>query len=256
MELIKYEIMERLLNEFVGMQFTTQDFVHVFKKQLPDIYNTIVIEFGSGGKGSGRNYSSNVHIGKSISKHRESTLALTFITDIKAPKAWGNPVIPLWDYNPNNIETVRFGTSIENDISDLLDNDKISGTDREALVLSRIGQGEFRKKLIKYWKHCAVTHCKDTDLLIASHIKPWSKSSNIERLDVYNGLLLTPNIDRLFDRGYVSFSDKGKILISNLLPNNTKKQFGIDKGLCIKMEENHIKYMEHHREYVFRTTTR
>ena len=88
-------------------------------------------------------------------------------------------------------------------------------TEAEALVKARVGQGKFRNNLIEYWKGCSVTNCKYITILIASHIKPWKDSSNKERLDVYNGLLLLPNIDKLFDKGYISFRDTGKIMISS-----------------------------------------
>ena len=52
------------------------------------------------------------------------------------------------------------------------------------------------------------------ELLVASHIKPWSISDANEKLDIHNGLLMCPNHDKLFDRGYISFDDTGRILIS------------------------------------------
>jgi putative restriction endonuclease len=82
------------------------------------------------------------------------------------------------------------------------------------LIKARIGQGAFRAKLIVLWGSCAVTGYKDLNLLVASHIKPWSVSSNSERLDVYNGLLLVPNLDKAFDSGFISFKESGEIMIS------------------------------------------
>ena len=82
------------------------------------------------------------------------------------------------------------------------------------MVKLRVGQGYFRKALIERWKGCAVTGCKDESLLIASHIKPWSKcTTRAERLSPDNGILLSPNLDKAFDRGYISFDDNFKILI-------------------------------------------
>jgi hypothetical protein len=67
-------------------------------------------------------------------------------------------------------------------------------------------------------RRCRVTGVTDPRLLRASHIKPWSSCSTIaERLDGYNGLLLCPNVDHLFDRGYISFGDDGTILVSPLI---------------------------------------
>lgn len=102
----------------------------------------------------------------------------------------------------------------EHEFSDWLENSPLSDTEKDAIVKLRVGQGYFRKALIERWKGCAVTRCKDEELLIASHIKPWSHcTTRAERLSPDNGLLLTPNLDKAFDRGYISFDDNFKILI-------------------------------------------
>jgi len=128
----------------------------------------------------------------------------------------------------------------------------LSKTERESLILSRIGQGEFRSRLINYWKKCAVTGCDSIDLLRASHIKPWRDSDNTERLDIYNGLLLAPNLDSAFDRGYISFDNSGEILISDKLSNDSRNKLGIHSGMKLeRVEESHCKYLEYHRREVF-----
>jgi len=106
--------------------------------------------------------------------------------------------------------------------------------------------------LLSYWGNCAVTGASDPALLLASHIKPWSKSSDIERLDKFNGLLLTPNLDRAFDQGLISFDSLGNILISNEFKEPGK--LGINKSMNIALEEEHQTYMEFHRENVFKST--
>ncbi|MCQ2053636.1 MAG: HNH endonuclease, partial [archaeon] len=124
----------------------------------------------------------------------------------------------------------------------------ISETERESIVKSRIGQGYFRNKLIEYWQGCSVTQCRTISLLMASHIQPWRKSDNEQRLDVYNGLLLTPNLDKLFDKGYISFDKKGKIICSNALPKDDLKSLAISHNMQLtKVEEHHQKYLEFHR---------
>lgn len=126
-------------------------------------------------------------------------------------------------------------------------------TEREAIINSRMGQGEFRSNLIKYWKKCSVTGCELVEILKASHIKPWRYSDNRERLDMFNGLLLIPNLDSVFDAGLVSFNDEGEILLSNLLDDNDRHKLGIHPGLSIrKIEANHIDYLEYHRRNIFR----
>lgn len=128
----------------------------------------------------------------------------------------------------------------------------LSETERETVVQSRVGQGRFRSKLINYWRECAVTGCQTIKILNSSHIKPWRYSNNKERLDIYNGLLLIPNLDRVFDRGLITFDIEGKIIISDLLDNNDRDKLGIKSEMSIKkIEEPHKKYLEYHRQNVF-----
>lgn len=143
--------------------------------------------------------------------------------------------------------------TIINNIQEIQHNNSISVTERENLVRARIGQGIFRKRLIETWGGCSVTGCNITDLLVASHIKPWYCSTNEERLDVNNGLLLIPNLDRLFDRGYISFKENGKILISNHLPNEAYKILGIHSDIKLLKPVNHkcLSFLNYHRENCF-----
>jgi hypothetical protein len=91
-------------------------------------------------------------------------------------------------------------------------------TTRRAVVEARRGQGRFRLNVEAVERGCRVTGVTDPRLLRASHIKPWrSCATSEERLDGNNGLLLSPNIDHLFDRGYISFLDDGRMLLSPLM---------------------------------------
>jgi len=122
-------------------------------------------------------------------------------------------------------------------------------TVRRALIDSRIGQGIYRARMLWWWGgKCAVTGCDDADLLIASHAIPWSKSSNTQRLDNFNGLPLTPNLDKLFDKGLISFSDNGKILISQALNRKTLKSLGVSLGMRLrKTDKRLMEYLALHR---------
>ena len=80
---------------------------------------------------------------------------------------------------------------------------------------ARRGQGLFRKRLDEHWITCAVTGCTPRALLRASHIQPWKVSSNADRLNPDNGLLLAAHLDAAFDRGLISFDDDGRILINH-----------------------------------------
>src|SRR5665811_1547849 len=88
-------------------------------------------------------------------------------------------------------------------LTDLREIQNARPTEREELLKSRIGQGTFRQSLIKLRRKCYVTGIADERFLRASHIKPWRDSTNQERLDPYNGLLLSPIYDYLFDRAYI-----------------------------------------------------
>ena len=123
-------------------------------------------------------------------------------------------------------------------------------TVRCALVDARIGQGIYRARMLWWWGgKCAVTGCEDADLLIASHAIPWSKSSNTQRLDNFNGLPLTPNLDKLFDKGLIAFSDNGKILISKTLDQKTLKSMGVSLGMRLrKTDKRLMEYLALHRK--------
>jgi hypothetical protein len=142
--------------------------------------------------------------------------------------------------------------SIESDISQLLSNNNISNTEREASVLARIGQGKFRQKLKEYWGKCAVTGCAEFGILRASHIKPWADCNNQERLDHFNGLLLIPNLDSLFDQGLISFSDDGNIIISKFLSDSDRKLLGVSESMKINLAEGHKKYLITHRKNILK----
>ena len=133
------------------------------------------------------------------------------------------------------------------------DIQEYSSSKREAIVKARIGQGRFRQSLIEYWSACAVTGCKDDVLLRASHIKPWRDATPEECLDLYNGLLLSPALDVCFDSGYVSFDDKGGILISESLTADDAKALGINSKMRLRrVGAKHKKYLAFHREHVFK----
>ncbi|PHE73322.1 restriction endonuclease [Bacillus wiedmannii] len=124
-------------------------------------------------------------------------------------------------------------------------------TEKESVVKARIGQSIFKKALLAVEKKCKLCGVSDERFLVASHIKRWSQSNHKERLDVNNGLLLCPNHDVLFDKGYISFEDDGKILISDILNEATKVFLNVNKTMNIRMNEGQRKYMKWHRENLY-----
>lgn len=146
----------------------------------------------------------------------------------------------------------RIADSIITEIKAVENDNTIKVTEKDSIVKSRIGQGIFRKGLIEYWHGCAISQCPLTWMLIASHIKPWRDADNQERLDAYNGLLLLPNYDKLFDLGYISFNSKGKIMYSRLLDKFDRETIGLTNNLhLVKLEEQHLKYLKYHNDNCF-----
>ena len=122
-------------------------------------------------------------------------------------------------------------------------------TERKGMVTSRVGQGLYREKIIKKWnKTCPITKCKILTILISSHIKSWKESDSQERLDVENGILLSPNVDSLFDKHLISFSDSGEMLLSDKISNDVLNKLGIDKNVTLTISDGMKKYLKRHRE--------
>lgn len=133
-----------------------------------------------------------------------------------------------------------------------------SATEAVREVVQRVGQDIFRRTLIQYWAgRCAVTGLDMVELLRASHIKPWAKcQTDEERLDVFNGLLLAPHLDALFDKGLVTFSDEGVMVRSQQLSEAQMETLGlsVDAFRPLALSEAHRQYMAWHRVHVFRSS--
>jgi hypothetical protein len=122
-------------------------------------------------------------------------------------------------------------------------------TERSGLVTSRVGQGYYRQQIIEKWEgRCPVTKSELLKILISSHIVPWSECNDKERLDVENGILLSPNVDSLFDKHLISFSDNGQMIISEKLSGEELNKLGLHMGVTIKVTEGMKKYLQRHRE--------
>lgn len=130
--------------------------------------------------------------------------------------------------------------------------DHLSKTQRQAVTNARIGQGTFRQRLMEMWQGCAVTDVRIPNILRASHIKPWRFSNNSERLDPYNGLLLLPQYDQLFDKGLISFDVNGTILRSPAIEAIEPEKLGINVRDRIRaLSRRHLGFLEYHRAEIF-----
>jgi hypothetical protein len=131
----------------------------------------------------------------------------------------------------------------------------LSETERDAVIKARVGQGPFRDALFDRWGGCSVTRVKLKDLLTASHIKPWSQCDTAaERISVSNGLLLVPTLDRLFDRGLITFDQNFKIRISSEVNLFNQGELGINPNtqLRIRTLEDLKPFLKWHETYAFR----
>lgn len=136
-------------------------------------------------------------------------------------------------------------------ITEEIDGLNLSGESKNAIVKVRINQGIFREKLLCRFSSCCLCGLSNQDLLIASHIKPWSVSSPEEKLDVDNGFLMCPNHDKLFDQGWITFEDEGRIIITEELSEDDRIIMNVEKNMSILLTEKNKKYLEYHRKEIF-----
>jgi putative restriction endonuclease len=130
----------------------------------------------------------------------------------------------------------------------------MSETTRKALIHARVGQGKFKQNVLRFERECRLTHVQNPQHLVASHIKPWRESNDEERLNAGNGLLLTPSIDHLFDRGFISFGDHGEVLVSPVADTESLRKMGVDGDKPIftgRFNSDQQHFLDHHRKEIF-----
>lgn len=171
-------------------------------------------------------------------------VAVFSIADAQALEQFLNQAWNLSRALPNALEQ-RFEKAMQ----------EIGTTEREATVKQRVGQGLFREGLMTLWGgKCAITGLDVPEMLRASHAKPWADSSDAERLDVFNGLLLAAHWDAAFDAGLVTVEANGTLKASPRLPANALQILGGATGfaaITIKLHPQHAPYLEWHRREVF-----
>lgn len=130
----------------------------------------------------------------------------------------------------------------------------VDKTEKIIQTRARIGQGKYREELLRLCPFCPITLVSDDRLLIASHIKPWAKSNNFEKTDPLNGFMLTPTFDFLFDRGFLSFTNDRKTILSPFLSKMTYSKLGIsdDKTFSHIPIEGRENYLEYHRTEILK----
>lgn len=129
----------------------------------------------------------------------------------------------------------------------------IGATTKEQLVKSRRGQGIFKANVRLNEKACRITGVTDPQHLRASHIKPWKDSTDEEKLNGSNGLLLAPHADHLFDKGLISFADNGNLLVSPQLDEEVLAKWTIPKAMNVgPFKPQQSAFLSYHRETVFK----
>ena len=151
---------------------------------------------------------------------------------------------------------VWYSNRLFNQESQTFDKEKSLEKEKIKLLKTRINQRGYRNRVIARWNGCcSVTGCNCTELLIASHIKPWKDCyENNEWLNPKNGLLLVPNLDTLFDKGYISFDEKGKIIFSKCLDENSIRCFGLNEKMKLRIRpDNEMnEFLEYHRKNILK----
>jgi hypothetical protein len=140
----------------------------------------------------------------------------------------------------------RLEQQLENDVS-------IQETEREAIVRARRGQGLFKQRVMHIETRCRITGVDHLNHLVASHCKPWRDCSNEERVNGENGLLLTPSIDHLFDRGFIGFEDSGNLIISPVAHRPSLQRMGVETEESINVgtfTDGQRQFLEFHRNSV------
>jgi len=162
---------------------------------------------------------------------------------IEAARIEGNPMVSGDDLD---IWEQRLEQQVEKDRS-------VPETDREAIIRARCGQGLFKQRVMRIERKCRITGVENLTHLIASHCKPWRDASNEERLDGENGLLLTPSVDHLFDRGFIGFENSGELIISPIAHTPSLQRMGIETEHRVNVglfTEGQKHFLEFHRNSV------
>jgi hypothetical protein len=147
---------------------------------------------------------------------------------------------------PSTFEALAAAAEIEADVH-LRDAPE---TMRRALINARIGQGGYRRRMLQLWGgRCALSGVGVAEVLVASHAKTWADSTNEERLDEYNGLLLAGTLDKLFDAGLISFDDQGRLLTSAALQPSELSAMGCSESMRLRsIDPRHGPYLREHRQ--------
>jgi hypothetical protein len=148
------------------------------------------------------------------------------------------------------IELIEIGNDQHE--AEILQRTVVGPVEIEQLVKARRGQGVFRSNVSAIEKECRVTGLRAVEHLKASHIKPWRRSDDLEKIDGNNGLMLSPHVDHLFDRGWIRFSEDGVLVPSPLLEDQVLVAWRIEPSVKPRpFNDRQCEYLAYHREFIF-----
>ena len=207
---------------------------------------------------------SGIYINQNTGKKRDKNW--NYIGDIALPRISRLSILKLKDNNKIVYYfKIGFGTEEQEAVRDEIEvskciekvnNSKLSPTEKEVIIKARIGQGTYRQKLLNEVSICPFTLVDDEHLLVVSHIKPWKDAKNSEKKDPKNGFVFTPTYDKLFDRGYISFTDDKRLIISPWLSKYNQERLGLVADNKIdklpEIDDKRKAYLKYHRENVLK----
>jgi len=117
---------------------------------------------------------------------------------------------------------------------------------------ARTGQNRFRSEVTLRYPECVVTSANEDKLLVACHIKGYADCEANEKFDPFNGFTMTPTIHKLFDLGYLTFNENGKIMFSDAFNKHDKEAFHLTNSeIVIDIDEKTQPYLKWHNEHTF-----
>lgn len=246
--LVDVETIGAVLRSWGRRRFSSVDFAAAFAHAREAEYRLLVERVGTGGPGSGRRYSVISHLARSLGRYRRRSQVVPDLEELRIDGS-------TWSEATGRTALWAYGDELDNvlaDLQEIAQDSDLTEPEREALRKARIGQGRFRKQVLAHWANrCPITNCADVRLLVASHIRRWCDSDKHAKLDPYNGLALTPNVDRLFDRHLISFDESGRLLRASRLDPAVLVQLSISSDVAIQLQAGHHPFMASHRARLY-----
>lgn len=180
---------------------------------------------------------------------------ISYVSVMKVQSQQGNIFYYFRMFIDYKSDIVTYESPMELSEEKKISESSISKNEKEILIQARKGQGKYRQKLLEECPYCPISMINDERLLIASHIKPWAKSDDKEKIDPKNGFMLSPNYDCLFDNGFMTFESDKTIIVSPWISPMNQKRLGIYTGMKVSklpLDDEREKYMIYHRENVYK----